>query len=401
MNRTPQSDPVVTVPVVSIVEFGYHLPQVEHLAALVGKVAQCEVLVRPRSKYSLHHMLHFPERIRIILCGRGNSKVADSIIFYEKVLSRVLSGKTIWVSTGPEQKILPDVLFFFFLSIVARRQVILHVRHNSAWFNTHHHDSRRSLIETARSLALQRISRLVFETMTQEAFYCLSNPKSRALTATIPTKFSDFAIADSPASMHGISGGTNVTLGLLGAIDSKKKDYSTLIDALSSLGEHERIQIEIRLIGDSSDGPVDGIVDQLSKFVRCHHSGGFLSAKEALSSALKCDFLIAPFYISHGIGTARATGAFGDALEAGKRLIVPTQVDPLGEFMDVAITYSNSEELVVLLQQLAAGGGGNLSAEPWRDSYKLENYTQTVEHLLSARLGRYGRSAIPRKVSIV
>ena len=397
MNRTRHRESVITLPMVAIVEFGYHLPQVEHLATLVGKVAQCEVLVRPRSTYPLHHALHFPERMRIRLCGRGNSKVADSLIFYQQILSRVLLGKTIWVSTGPEQKILADVLFFFFLSIVARRNVILHLRHNSAWFPTHHQESRRSLIESARSLALQRISRLVFETMTQEAYYHLFHPKSRAVTATIPTKFSDFALDKSSASMPGISSRTKVTLGLLGAIDPKKKDYSTLIDALSSLGEPERVRIEIRLIGDSSNGQVDCIVDQLSKYIRCHHSGGFLSAKEALSSALECDFLIAPFHTSHGIGTSRATGAFGDALEAGKRVIVPQHVDPLGEFRDVAITYSNSEELVVLLRQLAAGGASRLSAEQWLDSYKLENYTQTVEHLLAARLGRdVGSSNIRR-----
>jgi len=142
-------------------------------------------------------------------------------------------------------------------------------------------------------------------------------------------------------------------IGLLGSLNNERRDYAILVNSLSQLSREIRSQFHFYILGECRNGHKNVILQSLQRHVDVSFPDGYLSADDFDEIGVSCHILISPLSTNYEYGTFKGSGSFGDAIYLRKRILIPSFVDPQGEFSDISFYYSNESDLTKLLGDLS------------------------------------------------
>lgn len=372
-------------PRILVVEFGHHLPQVEHLLHVLRTLGRAFLVFRSRRAIDFIKSFHEFETASVHSGHFPSNPVLQTLEFYVQTILRSTRADIVWVSTGPEQRVLADVIFFWCLAKCFRNKLVLQVRHPDAWTGAEPRKHPHSAIDRIRGATAKIPPWLVFETQTNEAYFFQQAKAIHSRSISLSTKNSDYperGIESSATS--GLSNSLN--LGILGGLDEVKRDYESVRQALIQLPEHTRDAMTIRFLGDSSGPKAEEIIGRLEKLVTVDFTPGYLSTADALAKTKDNHILLLPLRSGSNIGTQRASGATGDALEAGLQVLAPRHFDPFGEFSELVVPYDDSMHLSMLLESYAKSGEVNRIPERMLRRYATSVHRRAIAALMSDRI---------------
>jgi len=300
---------------------------------------------------------------------RGQAKVhvafqnryIASLKFYIGVFISIRKKDLIWISTGPEHRVVPDVLFLGLLLLFFRKRLVLSIRDANNWMAGYPGTAVSRFTLTLRRFYLKHVRRLVFETKAQERLFSLYYPHLPALRAHCPTMFSD------GGSLWGLGIGVQsgdiaptrpaLRVGLVGAVDPTRRDYVQLMAAIRAMQEKLPRPVELVVLGNAGGPGAAETLDELRTVALVESAEGFLPQRDLILKSRSCEFLLAPLKADKSYGSTRGTGVFGDAILAGIKVVVPAFVDSEHEFASVCISYEDAQELAQIFFDAAHAGG--------------------------------------------
>jgi len=346
---------------IQIIEFGGHELQLENLSYFFEGAKSLCVHYR-HGRYGEAAEVNFSEHTlkhaRFYSVDKGVFRA--TVAFYKGILRNTSRRDLIFVSTGPEQKRWPDIIFFLFLVLLHGNRLVLNIRRPEAWVRSPTTSGVASCELIARSFALRGLKRVTCEGIGSKDFLDRFSGMENLLVSHIPTQFSDYVrerfrsdgdlVKNSPA-LH--KPGKVVKIGLLGGLDSRRRDYSVLAEALMLLSDQMRQRITLVVLGRRFGRKSDEIVRFLRENVAVElPPSQFLTREEFYSMGLGCEILLSPLRSAGGYGSARGSGSYGDAIALGKKLIIPEGVDPSSEYLNTSLTYLTAGDLSDLLSSL-------------------------------------------------
>lgn len=342
---------------VAIVEFSAHSGIVANLLSSVGGSVGSSFHIRWRTEADWREEIPFnPNLVQPFVSDATRTVVGASVLFYWKILCQARQSGVLWVSTGPESNVLPDLVFFSVLCVMWRKKMVLSVRNIERWGVA---STSRSCQDVLRSRLIRVVPRVVFESEIQRLRFQRSSASITGETSSLPVFFSD-AISIWGKDLTGLQTPApravqKLRIGLLGGVDPKRRDYKTVVAALSLLGPAEREKITVVVLGTTQHFGASETLAQIGLEVRVVKFTPYLPNRKLLMEMAKCDVLLAPLRSDVGYGSAKGTGALGDALVSNLMLILPGSVELDQEFRNASIPYFSSETLCTKLRELVSG----------------------------------------------
>lgn len=383
--RTTADSGVLKFSRVHIVEFSSHSGVASSVALLFQEVA--------------HTTLH----MRFLYGGDGKSELGAfrgevkfyaafrnryvaSLRFYLGLIAGIKDKDLIWVSTGPEHNVVPDVLFLGALLVFFRTRLVLSIRDANNWTSGYSTSVVPRLMLWLRKKYLEHARRLVFETRVQERLFWNYHPGISAISSQCPTMFSDggvlWELGPAFPGERLVVDHATLRIGLLGAVDPARRDYPQLMSALTAVREKIGRPIELVVLGNAGGPGATEALAQLRQVALVEATGGFLPQRDLIRKARSCAFLLAPLRTDKSYGSTRGTGVFGDAILSGVKVVVPSFVDPENEFASVKVAYDDAEELADIFVSVGEGG-----AQLSIDEQSLATFSSTaVRERLFSRL---------------
>jgi len=258
----------------------------------------------------------------------------------------------IYVQTGPDFGSLTKVLLFGLMALTRGQRTIVSLHEVTAYT-----DRTGSLRDRIRAWALGHVRGVVFESHALREFYRSCTPPESEhpnlgvvyVRYAMPTQEERLG----PATRHDVTD-RSLTVGLIGGVTHKRRDYPLLISALQLLTPEERAALRIVALGNCRKQKCHDIMESIAEFVEVDFREGHLSEREFLDRGQACDLLVAPLIASFAYGQRKGTGAFGDAIRLARPLLVPAGSDPLQEFASFAQEFVGAEGLATALRQALA-----------------------------------------------
>jgi len=346
---------------VQLIEFGAHELQLEHLSYFFeGAKSLCIHYRHGRfgDSAGVNFSDHTLKHAKFYSLDKGF--FSATLAFYIGILRSTSRQDLVFISTGPEQKRWPDILFFILLVLLHGNRLVLNIRRPEAWVRSSTSLRAASCESTIRSLALRGLKRVTCEGIGSKDFFRRFSGVENLLVSHIPTQFSDYVrekfqphgdlAKNSPALNQA---GRLIKIGLLGGLDSKRRDYSIVAEALRLLSTQMQQRITLVILGRSFGQESDEIIRLLGRNATVELAPSqFLTKEEFYSRGLSCDILLSPLRTGDGYGSARGSGSYGDALALGKKLIIPKGVDPSGEYINTSVTYLTASDLKDLFSSI-------------------------------------------------
>lgn len=333
---------------VELVEFSFHNGVVANLLFAITRFSSVGFHIRWRvdSKWREEVPFDGPE-VEPFVSDASKSTVLASVAFYMRILRRIHKKTILWISTGPESRVVPDLLFLLLLIGLRGRSMVLSIRNLERWLRR---PEERSLQDYLRSRVIHFVPRLVFESEVQRSRFAQEVPAFKGRTAVLPVFFSDASrvwATDISRRAPLISG--EIRLGLLGGLDEEKRNYRPLLEALAMLDEAERNRLVVSVLGFSNiEGP-DPVLASLGKLAKVETFGRYISNKTLVLEMRRCFVLVAPLRDGLGYGEFKGTGSIGDALLSHRIVMLPAEVPVDTEIKTATIPYGSAEELYRLL----------------------------------------------------
>lgn len=251
----------------------------------------------------------------------------------------------IHISTGPEHIHFSNLWtrpLYFFCMLFYRRKMLLTIKNSRSYLRG------ASFWPGLLNISL-RFSRLVmFETDTLRK--CFEKAYGLPIrTAVIYDRYTDLL---NPLLINSRKPNNSFRLGLLGSLDEARRNYQTVLDALMELPEEQIDFFEVVVLGECIDGEDNKILKSFEKLVIVDYPLRYLTSEEFDQKGSNCDLLISPLLPSLEYGTFKGSGSIGDALYLRKNIILPSFVDPDGEFNQISYYYSNKSELADILSSV-------------------------------------------------
>lgn len=272
-----------------------------------------------------------------------------STFFFFFLLFKAYRYDYINISTGPEHSHYSDILnviCFYILSVAYRDKIILTIKNSKQYLT-----ESDGLFSYFRRKAIKKIKRFTFETQTQMTFFKNAIEHKTAYFGISYDRYSDIPINFLPTAYSSLSP-EKIQIGLLGAIDVVRRDYDVICGALHHLSGEERNKFSFNVLGACLEGENNKVIKKIGRLVEINFFESMLSEETFFSLGKKCDVLISPLSNSKEYGTYNGTGSIGDALHLRKKLLIPKFVDPLNEFKDIFLCYSDEESLSKILRKL-------------------------------------------------
>ena len=143
-----------------------------------------------------------------------------------------------------------------------------------------------------------------------------------------------------------------IMIGLLGGVNSQRRDYKVLLDALKILDKELREKISFTILGHTYCKEAPKIIDGLRNFVDVVTINSFLSEEEFKFYGKGCSFLLSPLKNDKPYGTLAGTGSFGDFIFLSRTIILPMKVDPLQEFGKFCLYYNDINGLKNIFENI-------------------------------------------------
>ena len=270
------------------------------------------------------------------------------------------------VSTGPEGYHYTDVfrsLCFYVCCRLYGKKMILCLRNISPYL-----ESTGGLACFIRSRCLKHISRFTFETSTQRAVFREDANLDQAPCGVRYDRYTDLLdTGTGPAPRNG----ERTRVGLLGGITPGRRDYKLICRVLSMMTASERSQLEFVTLGNCKTDRGMHIIEEISALVAVDWLEGWISDAQFDERGLSCDLLIAPQ--TEQYGTLKGSGSYGDAVYLRKKVILPAYADPDGEFQEMAVYYTNAEDLLATFREIK-----NIAKAPVDPSFYERFTTESV-----------------------
>ena len=143
-----------------------------------------------------------------------------------------------------------------------------------------------------------------------------------------------------------------IMIGLLGGVNSQRRDYKVLLDALKILDKELREKISFTILGHTYCKEAPKIIDGLRNFVDVVTINSFLSEEDFKFYGKGCSFLLSPLKNDKPYGTLAGTGSFGDFIFLSRTIILPMKVDPLQEFGKFCLYYNDINGLKNIFENI-------------------------------------------------
>jgi glycosyltransferase involved in cell wall biosynthesis len=226
------------------------------------------------------------------------------------------------------------------------KKTILQIRDNKAYAPTGNMCVIHKILSIIRGAFLSRVHGIAFESKTLMKNYLENNGKYRSKCFTSYVYYPDVYEISTRPTRNGI-----INIGLLGTISDYRKDYSLLIDALRKISLNDRLRMKIWILGACDDCDNQSII-LIKELVEVRCKIGYLEDAEFIHMGGACDFLISPLNKNLNYGATKGTGAFGDAINLKKKVMIPMWADIEREFSSFALYYSDAESLAEKLRMV-------------------------------------------------
>lgn len=306
------------------------------------------------SRYSQSSMVHadLPGRVYSATKIRWLARAIGDSLFFGRVLLMTFLSRKVLVTTGPENGGRIEIMILWLVVFLRRGRVILNVRDGQDYMRALKFETRDAWSNTATAI-FRRVTRIAFETEGVRKTF-LGLLRADAKTGVIPWIMSDMVfdhrrrrtrkpeIFDFP-----------ILIGVLGTIDSSRRDYETVIRALSHLSSDERKRVNfLFLAGPPPHTDISHLRDRITHLVDAEFPDEPGFVQSYIPKGSKCDVLLAPLKQEAGYGRTKGSGAFGDLLALRKKLIAPEACDPMQEFSAFAHYYRRPSDLATILQRI-------------------------------------------------
>ncbi|MDF2184129.1 hypothetical protein O1O06_05045 [Grimontia hollisae] len=261
-----------------------------------------------------------------------NTLTSYSLIFYFDLIVKARNYEMVILLTGPEhlkglRGLIYSISFYIFVCIY-KRKIVLNIRTVDSYVK------RKGLYKLLNA-ASNKLALLTFESDACKKEYCAQNEYKSAVVTYIY-----YPLIEKVEFMPG----SETTIGLLGMVNSDKRDYKIIYDALNYILENQNIRFTVYAIGAYRGK--DSTFESLKEVCNLVYVDHFLSENEMLEMVKKCGFFISPNKPELKYGYSKGTGAFGDAIKYNRRLIIPSFTDPIKEFSSFSNYYSDVNELI-------------------------------------------------------
>jgi hypothetical protein len=277
------------------------------------------------------------------------AKIKGLLLFF-KVLRIAHRYDLINISTGPEGDHISDtfnILCFYLTCKLYGRKIILTIRNIRPYLR-----STSGIFSCIRNKAIKKLGGITFETQTMRREFNDSKAIPNANTSVIYFRYSDTNPYVERQNYLPSRNDHYFKIGLLGAVDTQRRNYGILFETLESLPSKLLRKIEIVVLGRCLGAEAVSIITRLRSHVRVVQVNPVISEEELTLKGMRCQVLLAPLRIDMDYGTLKGTGAVADAIYLRKPLILPSTVDIQREFKAFCYYYNTASELSDLLQDI-------------------------------------------------
>ena len=139
-----------------------------------------------------------------------------------------------------------------------------------------------------------------------------------------------------------------LNIGLLGSVDSLKRDYLPLIDFLLDTKSIERPKLTI--LGSTLPKGADQIINDLNELTTVIVPiTKRLTESEFFKLGIDCDLLLAPLRTDRGYGANFGTGSMADAILLRKYILIPKEIETDCEMDLYVLRYQSAGDLQTIL----------------------------------------------------
>ncbi|MBD1152119.1 hypothetical protein IDH08_01905 [Pelagibacterales bacterium SAG-MED22] len=322
-----------------IVENLMHFWQVDDLFKIFSKNFECHVLL--------------PKKFRYISKLKRN--VITSSLRYLMYLRVILIGKKydyIYLCSSPEYPDYPNnlksfiiyfqqLIFFLILIVFYKKKIICYVRGLHRIFPDVHKSFLIKSYIYPRYLLFRSLNYFACENKNLTNIFRKKFKKNFFKITTIYTRYFDKRLS------YKKKNNKNFVIGVLGGIDSSRKNYNLLYKSLLNFKK----EIKIIFLGKFDKNLSGDVIKNFNTF-RIEFKKKTLTEKDFLNFGKKCDILISLNRREKLYGRYKGTGSFGDAMYLQKPLIAPLFADPINEFKDFTFYYKNSVDLNSLIKKI-------------------------------------------------
>lgn len=254
------------------------------------------------------------------------------------------------ISTGPEDPHYSNLLnsiFFYLCSIFYNNKIVLTIKNTRPYLR-----STTGIKSFFLHLSIHNIRVMTFESETLKNIFHNETkiPKSRLCASY--DRYVDFSQQEVKEQNFANGDSKKIRIGLLGAVEESRRDYSDIIAALQNVSLEVRKRMEFVTLGNSNGGHSNPVMSELMKLVEVDTTDGWISVDEFDARGASCHLLISPLKPVMEYGTYKGSGTFGDAIYLKKKVIIPTHVDPFYEFEEIGLFYQDIGDLSVLFNSL-------------------------------------------------
>jgi hypothetical protein len=284
----------------------------------------------------------------------------------------------IHISTGPEgdhYSSIWNLPLFWLFCFLYRKKTILTVKNIRPYL-----PSTKGIFSSIRYSALTQLNRFMFETDTMKRIF-MKQMNHSFLSASVFDRYVDLLPSHLRKTKSPEAQTQRYVIGLLGSLDSGRRDYDIVISALSSLSVAQSKNLSVCILGHCQGGHRNKILVELQEVLSVDFSENFLTADEFDQKGMSSSILLAPLQRHMEYGTYKGSGAIGDAIYLGKHIILPDFADPDKEFEPISYYYSKVTELAHVFENIAT-----LSAKPIDPSYYSKFTTTNIRETIIKEL---------------
>jgi hypothetical protein len=166
-----------------------------------------------------------------------------------------------------------------------------------------------------------------------------------------------------------------INLGVLGVINSGRKNYSYLLNALKKI-KIKKENINIYFLGENIKGISEKIIKKFNKY-KIFYPKSYLKDDAFIQWGSKCNILLSLNRNNLFYGSLKGSGSYGDAIFLQKPLVVPNFFDKKKEFKDFMLYYKNSSEFKKIIYKIL---NKKILLKPNFNNYYYKKHLQRISN---------------------
>jgi len=287
------------------------------------------------------------------------------------------------ISTGPEGTHYSNtlnVLYFYIVSRIYGKKIVLTIKNTRPYLK-----NTSGILSSVRSSSLKYLRMMTFETQTlMEVFHEESKIPFEKLGISYD-RYTDLNTVTEKKSNNKTD--YLCVIGLLGVVESERRNYYEIINALRKTHEDIRSKFLFVTLGNSKGGLDNEILFELSQLSKVDITEGWISAEEFEKRGILCDVLISPLKKEMEYGTYKGSGTFGDAIYLRKKLIIPSYTDPRKEFSEISMYYDSIDGLANIFNTIKDGFDNKIT-----EDFYIKFTTKTIYKNLTKKFYKNKKS---------